>query len=297
MDIKHLKTFSTIAALGSFSHASRELGYAQPTVSTHVQLLEKEFNIKLFERLGHRIKLTREGERFLIYAENIVRLSDEASAMMSELSSSETVAGKITIGANESFSVVRLPSVLKHFMQSYPQVDINLKFGSIKEIHEQLQNNTVDVAFFLTREVDYADLKVETLLIEPVVMVASPDHLLSPGGLNSLRMLENQELIITQENCTFRALINDLLNKARVKPRSIIEINNLQAIKQLVMSGLGITILPRITVEYEISQRLLIELPWNNPPLPVATQVAYHKDKWLSPPILGFLEHTRRYYS
>lgn len=296
MDIKHLKTFSTVAALGSFSHASRELGYAQPTVSTHVQLLEKEFNIKLFERLGHRIKLTREGERFLAYAENILKLSDEASEMMSELSSNETVTGQITIGANESFSVVRLPSVLKHFMQSYPQVDINLKFGSIKGIHEQLQNNTVDVAFFLTREVNYPDLKVETLLTEPVVMVASPEQLLSHGGAESLHLLENHDLIITQENCTYRALINDLLNEAKVRPRSLIEINNLQAIKQLVMSGLGITILPRITVEYEISQRLLIELPWHEPPLPVATQIAYHKDKWLSPPILCFLEQTRRYY-
>lgn len=296
MDIKHLKTFSAVAALGSFSQASKELGYAQPTVSTHVQLLEKEFNIKLFERLGHRIKLTREGERFLFYAENILKLSDEASEVMSELSSNEMVAGKITIGANESFSVVRLPSVLKHFMQSYPQVDINLKFGSIKGIHEQLQNNAVDVAFFLTREVNYPDLMVETLLKEPVVMVASPDHPFGTGNADSLRMLEDHDLIITQENCTYRALINDLLSAARVHPRSLIEINNLQAIKQLVMSGLGITILPRITVEYEISQRLLIELPWNEQPLPVATQIAYHKDKWLSPPILGFLEQTRRYY-
>ncbi len=296
MDIKHLRTFSSVAALGSFSKASKELGYAQPTVTTHIQVLEKEFKIRLFERLGHRINLTKEGERFLFYAENILKLSDEASTVMSELSSNETVVGKITIGANESFSVVRIPAVLKHFMQNYPRVDISLKFGSIKAIHEQLQNNTIDVAFFLTREVNYPDLVVETLINEQVVVLAAPDHPFAHNNSASITMLENQDLIITQENCTYRAMINDVLSQARVRPRSLVEINNLQAIKQLVMSGLGITILPRITVEYELEQKLLIELPWNERLMPVATQIAYHKDKWLSPPILGFLEQTRLYY-
>lgn len=293
MDIKHLKTFSTIAKLGSFSDASRVLGCAQPTVSTHIQLLEKEFNIKLFERLGHKIKLTQEGERLLYYSENILKYSDEAIAA---LSSNGTVAGKITIGANESFSVVRLPSVLKQFTQKYPNIDISLKFGSVKDIHEQLQNNTVDVAFFLTREVTYLDLIVENLAREPVVVVTSPDHPFRSHSSVNIREFENQDLILTQGNCTYRAMINDLLNAEKVRPRSIIEINNIQAIKQLVMSGLGITMLPRISVEYELAQNLLLEVPWNEHPLPVFTQIAYHKDKWLSPTIWSFLEQTRISY-
>ena len=288
MEIKHLKTFSSIARKGSFSQAAKDLGYAQPTVSTHIQSLEKELNIRLFERLGHRITLTQEGERLLRYVDGILKMSDEAIEDLAAFSKEGAVTGKITVGANESFSVVRLPAILKAFMQQHPQVSLSLKFGSVKGIHEQLQNNTIDVAFLLTREVAYSDLLVEKLLPEPVVIVAAPDHpvcfkmaaldhgsgslLGLPGpypaskpDVNDISILENQDLIVTQENCTYRAMINELLKEAGVCPRSIIEINNIQAIKQLAMSGLGITILPRISVEYELSQNMLVEIPWNQP--------------------------------
>lgn len=290
MEIKQLRTFSAIVQTGSFIEASKALGYAQPTVTTHVQSLENELNVKLFERLGHRIKLTQEGEQLLYYAENILKLSSEA---ISALSPSGSMARKIVIGANESFSVVRLPSTLKHFLQIYPDVDINLKFGTVSDIHEQLQNNTVDVAFFLTREICFSDLTVETLIPEPVVVVASPDHHFESHTSAGIRDFEGQDLIVTQENCTYRTMIDDLLNETNTHPRSIIEINNIQAIKQLVMSGLGVAILPRVSVESEISQNVLVEIPWNGPTLPVFTQIAYHKDKWLSPTLLSFLEQAR----
>ena len=282
-----------IAKTGSFSQASQILGYAQPTVTTHIQSLENELNVKLFERLGHKIKLTRQGERLLYYVEKILKFSAEAIAA---LAADETVAGKITVGANESFSVIRLPSVLKCFLQKYPTAEVSLKFGSLKDIHEQLQNNIVDVAFFLTREVNFSDLVIETLLPEPVVIVTSPTHPFRSYVSAGVKDFENQTLIVTQENCTFRAMLDDLLNEAKVHPRSLIEINNIQAIKQLVMNGLGITVLPRVSVETEIAQGLLNEVPWNGPSLPVFTQIAYHKDKWLSPTILSFLEQARSNY-
>lgn len=293
MDIKHLRTFSAVAKTGSFSYASQILGYAQPTVSTHIQLLERELQVRLFERLAHKITLTQEGQRLLYYAENIIQLSNEA---IDTISAQVRSAGKITIGANESFSVVRLPAIIQQFIQKYPQVEISLKFGSVKGIHEQLQNNTVDVAFFLTREVNYPDLIIETLITEAVVVVISPDHPFASRASLDIREFENQDLVVTQENCTYRAMIDEYLTEARVHPRSLIEINNIQAIKQLVMSGLGVTILPRISVEYEIAHNLLLEIPWTERPLPVYTQIAYHKDKWLSPTILSFLEQTRANY-
>jgi len=291
MEIKQLKTFSVIAKTGSFSNASDILGYAQPTVTTHIKLLEDELKVRLFERLGHRIKLTEEGKHLLYYAENILKFSSEA---LSSFAEKDTETGKITIGANESFSVVRLPLILKNFIHRYPNADVNLKFGSVKEIHESLQNNDVDIAFFLTREVCYSDLIVETLIKEKIVAIAPPGHPLTSKETVSIFDFENEELIITQEDCTYRAMIQDLINETNVHPKSIIGINNIHAIKQLVMSGLGVALLPRISVEYEIFQNLLVEIPWKEASLPVSTQIAYHKDKWLSPTILCFLEEARK---
>ena len=294
MEIKQLNTFSVVSKTGSFSTAAKILGYAQPTVTTHIQLLESEFNTKLFERLGHKIKLTPQGERLLSYTEKILKYSSEAVAA---LSLNESIGGTITIGANESFSVARLPAVFKHFINRYPEVEICLKFGSVSEIHQQLQNNDVDVAFFLTREVSFPDLVTETLLSEQVVAVASPDHPFSEKKFVRLEDFENQVLILTQKNCTFRGMIDKLIQQSEIIPHSIIEINNIEAIKQLVASGLGITIMPRISITNELAHGLLTEIAWTGPQLPVCTQLAYHKDKWLSPTLLKFLEETKAIFT
>ncbi|MBU2703368.1 DNA-binding transcriptional LysR family regulator [Sporomusaceae bacterium BoRhaA] len=293
MDIKHLKTFSVINRTGSFSYAAKILGYAQPTVTMHIQLLEEEFQVKLFERLGHKIKITQQGEQLLYYAEKILAFSEEAVSVFMER---EVGMGKITIGANQSFSVVRLPFILKSFIAKHPSTDVSLKFGSIQEIYEQIRENVVDVAFFLTKEVQYTDLIVEKLFEESIVVVIAPDHPFCRYSALGIQDFQTENLIITQENCTYRAVIDELLQEAGVQPHSLIEINNIQAIKQLVMSGLGITVLPRVSVEYELTHNLLTEVPWKGPPLRVFTQIAYHKDKWLSPTILSFLEETRMNY-
>jgi DNA-binding transcriptional LysR family regulator len=290
MEIKQLTTFSAIAKTGNFSEAAKILGYAQPTVTTHIQSLEAELNVKLFERLGHRVKLTPQGKRLLCYSEHILKYSSEA---ISELSSNGTIAGKISVGANESFSVVRLPTIFKRFLSHYPTAEINLNFGSVNEIHEQLKNDTVDIAFFLTREVSFPDLVTEVLLPEPVTVVSSPNHPFKTHTAVNIKDFENQDLIVTQKSCTFRTMIEDLMKQSQVHPHSLIEINNIQAIKELVMSGLGISIMPRISVKNEIDQGLLIEIPWDGPPLSVCTQIAYHKDKWLSPIILNFLKEVK----
>lgn len=291
MEIKLLQTFSTVAKTNSFSDASKLLGYAQPTITTHIQLLENELDAKLFERLGHKIRLTSKGEQLLYYSENILKYSSEAIA---NLKTNNSISGKLTVGANESFSVARLPIIFNHFINNYPDVDLSLKFGSVNEIHSCLQNNTVDVAFFLTHEVSFSDLTTETLLSEEVVMAASPTHPFCRKQHLSITDLNNQVLILTQKNCTFRSMIDTIIEQTQLHPHSIIEINNIEAIKQLTASGLGITIIPRISILHEIEQGLLIELPWIGPQLPVYTQLAYHKDKWLSPTITKFLEESRK---
>ena len=84
MDIKQLITFLAIADYKNFTKAAESLNYAQSTVTTQIQNLEKEFNIRIFERLGHTIELTCSGKRLLPYAKEIIRLSNEAQKSLSD---------------------------------------------------------------------------------------------------------------------------------------------------------------------------------------------------------------------
>ena len=165
----------------------------------------------------------------LYYSENILKYSAEA---VTNLTSNSSISGKLTIGANESFSVARLPTVFKHF---------------------------------LSHEVVFPDLIIETLLSEQISVATSPMHPFCTKDHITINDFINQVLILTQKNCSFRSMIDTLIKQAQIHPHAIIEINNIEAIKQPVANGLGITIIPRISIVHEIEQGLLTELTWSGP--------------------------------
>ena len=110
MEIRQLKTFINIVKLGNFSQAAHFLGYTQSTVTTHIQLLEKELNTLLFVRLGQQITLTEDGQRLYDYAERIVKLEEDAK---NALNKSHIPRGPLIIGLPESLCIFRMPVLVK----------------------------------------------------------------------------------------------------------------------------------------------------------------------------------------
>ncbi|PTX59573.1 regulatory helix-turn-helix LysR family protein [Melghirimyces profundicolus] len=112
MELRHLKTFRTVAKRGGFTRAGEELGYAQSTITSHIHALEEELGSPLFDRLGKRTVLTEAGQRLLPYAEEMDRLSREAAETVV---TEETPSGPLRIGAPESLLVYRLPTILYEY--------------------------------------------------------------------------------------------------------------------------------------------------------------------------------------
>lgn len=290
MEIRQLQTLIAIKTAGSFSQAAETLGYTQPTLTSHIQSLEKELAVKLFDRLGHRICLTHEGNLFISYAERILKLIEEATVSISE----KTSHGKIVIGASETFSVVRLPSLLKDFRQQYPYIEIELKFGDITKFYTDLKDNTIDIAVMLTDRVPYPHLYTETLCPEPMSLISSTNHpLIKKNTIDISTDFKEEDFIVTQEGCAYRIFIEKLFEKSGIKPRSFIIVKNIEAIKQFVISGLGLAILPKIYIDNEAANGHLAQLQWSGPDFGMYTQIVYHKDKWLTPAILSFLKIVR----
>jgi DNA-binding transcriptional LysR family regulator len=104
----------------------------------------------------------------------------------------------------------------------------------------------------------YSDLTVETLIPEPVAVVTCPDHPFTSRASVSFSDFGDQDLITTPASCTYRDMLDEFLSQTQTRPRSIIETNNIQAIIHFVMSGLGISILPRVSAENEIAQDCLL---------------------------------------
>jgi DNA-binding transcriptional LysR family regulator len=287
LENKQLITFLTITRLQSFTLAAQNLNYAQSTITSQIQLLEKEFRVKLFERLGHSITLTPEGKRLLPFAEQILKLSNDAK---SAIENSEVPSGILSIGAVESLCVMRLPKILKEYRLRYPNVEIALKFGNCTDFLRFLKENTIDIAFFLERKIKEENYITEIEFPEPMVLLSSKEHPLAQKESVFPEDLGGESLILTEKGCSYRTLLENILTQYGIKPSSVIETGNVQLIKQLAMSGLGITLLPFVAVEEECIQQRLVKLNWQGPDFEMQAQVIYHKNKWISAPLKAFIE-------
>ncbi len=286
MEFRQLKTFMSIVKLGNFSQAAQYLGYTQSSVTTHIQLLEKELNTILFERFGHQLMLTTDGERLYDYAEKITKLAEDAK---NEFDHFEIPKGPIVIGMPESLCVYYLTDLLQEYTLLYPDVQLKVNFGIGSDFRNLLRKNMMDLAFFHEKHSSDADLISTFLWNEPMGMLASRDHALAAYTKVTIKDLEEQRLIFMESGTAYQTALEEEFAKAEIVPRTILEICHIQTIKQMVIHNLGITVLPLAAAAEEIKTGLLVELPWRGVELETNAYLAYHKDKWLSHGIRAFI--------
>ncbi|MDY5910963.1 MAG: LysR family transcriptional regulator [Inconstantimicrobium porci] len=291
MDFRQLNAFLTIGKLQSFTAAASELGYAQSTITTQIKSLEDELGVKLFDRIGKNITLTHEGKKLIPYAKQMIKLSDDIKNVVF---SEDAPSGTLTIGAAESLCVIRLPEILKEYRKLYPNVEVTLKFGSCSDFRHFLRDNLIDVAFSLGRKIDSDEFIAEVEFDEPMVLLAYPGHPLVNKKEVYPKDIENEPLILTETGCSYRASFENIMTDNNISINTVLETGSVQAIKQFTMSGLGITLLPKVAVEDEIKNGRLIPLNWKGPDFGIVSQVLYHKDKWISPALRAFLDLSKK---
>lgn len=134
-------------------------------------------------------------------------------------------------------------------------------------------------------------LRIEQLIKEELKMVASPNH---PKSVLSPVDLKDETLLLTETGCSYRNIFEESFNSAGIYPLDKIEFSSIEAIKQCVIAGLGVALLPEMVVEKDIKEGRMKEIPWKTSTSPLFTQIAWHKDKWMTPPLEAFINLTRR---
>ncbi|OKK05834.1 LysR family transcriptional regulator [Streptomyces sp. CB03234] len=290
MEIRLLVTFEKVAGILSFTQAAAELKYAQSSVTSQIRSLESSLGTELFDRLGSRIRLTEAGERLLPYARQMIELADEARAAVA---AAEEPAGTVNIGTMESLTSYRLPALLELFHHRYPKVRLSLRPTLGDETRQALRQGTYDIGFLMERETEHTGLESEVLTAEPLVLVAAPAHPLS--GLPDLSTgdLAAVQLVGTEPGCPYRDLFEEELRERTGAPPPFMEFGTIEATKSGVAAGLGVALLPRVTVARELAAGTLVELAWE-PPFTLFTQLAWRRGKRLPAQVRLFVEQARR---
>ncbi|MFI1396346.1 LysR family transcriptional regulator [Streptomyces sp. NPDC020681] len=290
MELRLLVTFEKVATVLSFTQAAAELKYAQSSVTSQIRALESSLGTELFDRLGSRIRLTEAGERLLPYARRIIELNDEARAAVA---GADEPAGTINVGTMESLTSYRLPALLELFHHRYPQVKLSLRPTLGDETRQALRQGVYDIGFLLERETEHAGLESEVLAAEPLVLVSAPAHPLAGSPALVTGDLTDVQLIGTEPGCPYRDLFEQELREHTGAPPPFMEFGTIEATKRGVAGGLGVALLPRMTVRAELASGALVELPWK-PPFQLYTQVAWREGKRLPRHVRLFIDETMR---
>ncbi|CAL9488763.1 HTH-type transcriptional regulator GltR [Streptomyces sp. enrichment culture] len=287
MELRLLVTFEKVATVLSFTRAAAELKYAQSSVTSQIRALESSLGAELFDRLGSRIRLTEAGERLLPYARRILELAEEARSAVAD---AEEPAGSLTVGTMESLTNHRLPPLLELFHHRYPKVRLSLRTTIGDETRQALRQGTYDLGFLMERETEHAGLETEVLAVEPLALVAAPGHPLAGRPLTTADLLP-QSLLATEPGCAYRDLFEQELTS--LAPVAFMEFGTIEATKRAAAAGLGVSLLPEITVAAELAGGSLVRLDWE-PPFTLRTQLAWRSGKRLPAHARLFLEQARK---
>lgn len=284
MELKHLNTFLILSKIKNFTKTAEYLNYAQSSVTTQIQQLEKDLNVRLFERIGKNVTLTLEGENLIPYATKMLSLSSDVERMYAN----SEISGRIVIGASESISIYRLPKIIKVYKEKYPDVDLFLMILDSSDFIPLLADNTIDIAFTMDHPI--TDKSTTSLLNidESIFVLSKPEHQLALKKNVSIQDFADTPMILTGHGCCYRNMFERDLSMFNISPKIVLETGSIPVIKQTALSGLGLCILPELTVQNELKNGILVKLSYETN-YNIVSQLICHKDKWISPNLRDFI--------
>ena len=242
MDLRHLATFRTVLREGSFLKAARALGLAQPTVTLHVQELEQELGLELFDRRGRRRPLTRAGELFAERALPILEGIDALTESMAEIRDAR--GGRLHIGSIEPAASERITPILASLRRERPALQVRLEVSGTAGVCRAVANGDVDVGI-CSPPLAGLDLRFEPLFSQELVLLIPSRHPLARSRSLRASDLEGQPLLATEPGCSYRGAVEAAFQKRAVHPRWALETGSMETLKAAVRQGLGIALLPR----------------------------------------------------
>ena len=258
LDSRQLQAFLILARTGSFTQTARELFLTQSAVSHSMKALETDIGCRLLDRLGKKVMLTQAGEHLLKHAAVVLREMAAARDGIEQLG--KWGRGRLRIGATASICQVLLPPVLREFKESFPQSLINIEPGDTRELIAGLERQRMDLAVVLQLPSDdrFEFLPVFT---DEMAFIASPLHPWAQAGEVTRAKVAKQNLIIYRKSShTFR-LVDDYFRKEDVVLNTVIELGSMEAIKEMVKLGLGVSIMAPWIAQKELRDGSLVALP------------------------------------
>ncbi|HEX9161384.1 MAG TPA: LysR family transcriptional regulator [Thermoanaerobaculia bacterium] len=241
MDVRQLEMFRAVVEEGAFIRAAERLHVSQSAISRQLQLLEQELKTLLLHRTGRGVTLTPDGEVLLNTAH---RVNSELQEAVSQISGArELQHGLVSLGGGMTVALYIFPKLLKKFRSLYKNVDLRVTTGETDALLRLLRTRQLDLAL-LTLPIVAADLEIRPVLKEEMVIVTPTNHVLTRERIVDPKRLARYPFVLFEAGSNTRKEIDDFFLEEEIPVNVVMQTENVEIIKAMVASGLGITILP-----------------------------------------------------
>lgn len=288
MELRHIRYFVRAAELLHFTHAAESLYISQPTLSTHIQQLEEELGLPLFDRVGRNVRLTEAGKVFLGHAERALHELDMAQERISDLKG--LVSGKLRLSALSAFAQQLLPAWIASFHTIYPEIVMDLKTGNSDSIEQDLQSGHTDLALSYVPSTTEL-FESETLFKEQLFLVVGEKHPLATRAEIELQELSTIPLALGSRRLAARRMIDSFFFENQVAANVVIEADDLLAVLRILSAGKVGSLLSRLAVA---NHHDLCLVPIAGKQVYINFGLLWHKQGHLGPTAQAFLEHVKK---
>ncbi|HKP59535.1 MAG TPA: LysR family transcriptional regulator [Polyangiales bacterium] len=291
MNLNHLRVFASVAEHGSLTRAARALQVSQPAISKQLGDLEQDVGALLVDRLPRGVRLTAAGEVLFAHAQRILQAERAAQTELRELAQLE--AGRLSIGASTTIGSYYVPSLFGELHRVHPRVQLELRIANTEAIQEAVLANRLDLG--LTEGFVASDaLSVERLAVDELIAIAAPSHPLLKRAPLPARALERLPLLMREPGSGSRAVVEAALLDRGLHVIPIMSLGSTEALKNAVLHELGVAIVSRLTVEYELRTGRLAELAFSDLRIQRDLHLVTLRGKRSSPAAHAFIDLLRR---
>lgn len=266
MELAQVEAFVEAVRRGSITRGAAALGVTQPTVSARLHSLESELGAQLLARGRRGVTLTPAGRRFLPRATAAL----EALRRGASDARGGDARGTLSVGLASDLALYLAPAALARFARRHPDTEVSVRSGHSRFVADLVRSEEIELGL-ISQLVALPDLATRALFSEAVPVVVARGHRLARKGSVAIGLLAAEGLVVRDPAAFLRTLATGFFAAAGTAPRILMELDNTEACKRVVLAGIGAALLPEMAIRGELARGELVALRVEGHPAPKRT--------------------------
>ena len=287
VNIQQLRVVVELAKGKSLIEIGETLNITQPTVSFHIKKLEEELDIPLYKKEKRSLQLTPACLELVPYAEKILLLLDEAKVKMQTVHDLEQPTLKIS--ASYTPATYYLPPFIRQFKKEHANIDVSLSTNQARTSIQLLKEHRIDLAIVSLQHFNVEGLNIHPLVEDKLLLTFSAQSHLAKLSTINIDDLHEEIFLLHEEGSTSRMVTNEWSKQNKLLMKNRNELASIEKIKDAVILGEGIGILPEKSIERELREGILKAIPLPNYDYRRCICLAYRNEDYVSPQVNEFI--------